>query len=593
MNAEQLEWAPFEGEWGAFKVYAFTKGRVKGRDWPGPWTCELSCGKVHDNLKVLFERVAQYHPGEHPTFGWLLDIEDPNFGWNFEDHLIFLKDHRHNIASTRAQTMRGFQKPLEWAAKFVGDMPREQRTALRLQYKELVQEASSEGSKDDLDRSSKAALKRALDPDMEYEEYVSLVQAHVEAVLAAEGTGSILDTPVARASAAVLSMMTIGRRPVMVYRMHYAQNEEDATYLIEEELIPNGGTILTPVPDFVLLTPSEKCHTVAIICPVAKQLLEHVCSNLETGDYVFTPKSVGVNTEKLYFESGDFSSFFERLTRDVLGVKMTPKTIRRMRARAATQAGVPAKAQESIAFGMATSVKQLRGRYSAADLLDEGWLGSQMAQFQFDKRLGGTSQNVILPVPSPLADSTFDFVPARWLRAEGQASVLLALFVEVSPGLFELSSRVVRVQPSFLKIACSLKIDPASGSQRWRAREFSTRKAREFFDQAGDQLAGWLATAQPIDCSVSSPAFAQARDFVLSMEHFTIGEIKSVLPNGDLDLQLATEIPNTQPACQSVFEFQHSKKNTSVKATDVVWPIDINFSFGRFTLSKGSRLPCV
>ena len=382
----------------------------------------------------------------------------------------------------------------------------------------------------------------------------------------------------------------------MTFKMHHAAAEDDALYLVEEDLLPSGATVLTAVGDgYLLLTPDEKNHPVAhpIHNSTTLSLLQHVCSSLETGDYVFTPRSVGMNSRHLHFDSSSFSSFFQRLTLASIGTRMSPKMIRKMRATNAVATNVPLAIQQSVAAGMATSVKQLRQHYSAASLLDETWMGSQIARYQFDPRFVGDSQTVVVPVSSQLSGSTVDYVPARLVRAEGHASVLLALFVEVSPNMFEMSSRVIRAQSANLQVMCSLKVDPASGSQFWRARDFSTQKAKIFFEREG-QIASWLADASPIDISTGSIAFGQPQDLVLCLNRFALSEIKKVLPNGDLELQLATEIENAGTPRQAVFEFQHSKESVRVGATDVLWPLDLQFNLsGRFILSKGSRLPCV
>jgi hypothetical protein len=382
----------------------------------------------------------------------------------------------------------------------------------------------------------------------------------------------------------------------MTYKMHYAATEDDALYLIEEDLLPSGATMLTAVDDgYLLLTPDEKNHPVAhpIHNSTTLNLLQHVCSSLETGDYIFTPTSVGVNSRHLYFDSSSFSSFFQRLTLASIGTQMSPKAIRKMRATNAVATNVPLAIQQSVAAGMATSVKQLRQHYSAASLLDEAWMGSQIARYQFDPRFVGDSQTVVVPVSSQLSGSTVDYVPARLVRAEGHASVLLALFVEVSPNMFEMSSRVIRAHPANLQVTCSLKVDPASGSQFWRARDFATQKAKIFFEREG-QISSWLTDATPIDISTGSIAFGQTQDLVLCLNRFALSEIKKVLPNGDLELHLATEIENASTPRQAIFEFQHSKESLRVSATDVLWPLDLQFNLsGRFILSKGSRLPCV
>ena len=425
---------------------------------------------------------------------------------------------------------------------------------------------------------------------------MSKVGAHVEAILAAVGTGGGADSPEARAGAAVLAVSTIGRRGVMTYKMHNAVDNDGALYLIEEDLLPHGATVITAAESgFLLLTPDEKNHPVAhpIHGSATSTLLEHVCSSLENGEYVFTPKSVGVNSEKLSFDSSSFSSFFQRLTLASIGVRVSPKDVRKMRATNAVATNVPFAIQQSVAAGMATSVKQLRHHYSAASLLDESWLGSQIARYQFDQCFAVGSQTVVVPVSSPLSESTVDYVPARLVRAEGNASVLLALFVEVSPNLFEMSNRVIRAPSANLQVTCSLKADPASGSQYWRARDFSTQKAKIFFEREG-QVASWLSSVAPIDTFAGSPAFGQLGDLVLCLKRFTLSEIKKVLPNGDLELHLATEIENAGLPRQAVFEFQHSKETVQACPSDVVWPLDLKFDVsGRFTLSKGSRLPCV
>ena len=96
----------------------------------------------------------------------------------------------------------------------------------------------------------------------------------------------------------------------MTYLMHHATTEDDALYLIEEDLLPSGATLLTAVDDgYLLLTPDEKNHPVAhpIHNSTTLSLLQHVCSSLETGDYVFTPKSVGtcMNSQHLHFDSSE------------------------------------------------------------------------------------------------------------------------------------------------------------------------------------------------------------------------------------------------------------------------------------------------
>lgn len=595
-----FEWSRFDAEFDLFREYAFAENSdpiAKGRGNWGPWKNHDACTKICDNLKVLLERVAPEHPGEDPTFAWLLDISDEVFDTNFDTHLDHLRVDRKNVASTRAQTMRSFKRPLKWATKAVAEMTRPERTAFCNEYANFCTEVSSNAAPEKKKRAIASKLKDALNPPMGLSEYMSKVQAHVETVVAAIGTGGTDDTAEARSSALVLDMSTMGRRATMTYKLHYAATGEDACHLFDEDLLPNGATVITPAAsgdDFLFLTPDEKNHPVAIHSPTTTGLLKHVCGELEfqSGDYVFTQSSVGVKSQHQYFESDSFSTFFKRLTRTVLGVIMTPIDVRKLRARSTMATDVPATVQESVAVGMATSVKRLRDSYSAASLLDGPWLGSQMARYQFDHRFSFHSQDVVVPTPSRLG-STFDFVPARRVRAEGQASVLLALFVEVSPDLFELSNHVIRAQPALLQVKCSMKVDPASGSQRWRAREYCTAKAKEFFEGEEAQLAGWLASAEAVDCSPHSVTFGQPRDLVLSLEHFAVSEVKKVMPNGDLELHLATEVQNPELPFQAAFEFQHSQQTIRVQPSSVRWPIDLCFKSGRFILSKGARLPCV
>jgi hypothetical protein len=213
MSAGGLNWSLFDGEFHQFREYAFgaqgastSKGRV---GW-GPWEDHSACNKIYDRLKLLLGRVACKHPEEDPTFAWLLDISDEGFDFNFDDHLEFLKQ-RKNVSSTRVQTMRSFQRPLEWAAKVIGLMDRTERAAFVNEYSSFCSECASSTRTEVNKRHNDGRLKAALNPPMGLEEYVSKVGAHVESTLEAVETGGVADTQVDRARAAVLAMSTIGR----------------------------------------------------------------------------------------------------------------------------------------------------------------------------------------------------------------------------------------------------------------------------------------------------------------------------------------------------------------------------------------------
>ena len=208
-----LDWSLFDGQFHQFREYAFGESGSsisKGRVGWGPWKDHNACTKIHDRLKLLLGRVACRHPGEDPTFAWLLDISDDGFDFNFGDHLEFLKQ-RKNIPSTRVQAMRSLQRPLQWAAKVIGLMDRTERAAFMNEYSSFCTQCASSTSVETNKRTNDGRLKAALNPPMGLEEYVSKVGAHVEATLEAVGTGSGADTPVDRACAGVLAMSTIGR----------------------------------------------------------------------------------------------------------------------------------------------------------------------------------------------------------------------------------------------------------------------------------------------------------------------------------------------------------------------------------------------
>lgn len=588
-----LDFATFKEEFDAFTEFAFAPtdtelGDTRG-PW-GPWLDELACKKIGSELKKLLARVAWQHEDQTVTMVWLCDplkVDD-----NFKYHATSLKD-RGLRPSAVAQTMRSFSRPLAWALGELGhDATRHECEELFAKYQAICTHLNFIGYRDYSSRDKSKKLEAVDKPGVSTEEYKSAMSKYVQRVCDDSANGGPLDTSVSKAHAAVLELAPYGRRGVMIYRMVFSPNMEHCLDLVKEDLLPSGATVLVVDPtDYLLYTPGEKGHEVlveATSTPVLEMFLDS--RSFDAGEYLFTPRICGMASEKDYFDSATYSAFFLRLTTNLLGLPLRPKAMRQMRSATVVDSDVTNRVAASTAWSMATSLRQINERYSSNSLMSEGWLASQVSKFECDTRFAGSLQTVVMPALSTHGELVF--MPARWVRTENQSTALFTLFVEATPGRFELGATTIRCSATgtLATISCKLAMELAgAGSQRWRARVFSAMQAKEHFHAADCNMPDWVASSA---CSLSPERY----DLVLSLNEFVVCEVKAVLPGGSLELFPSVEVNLLQQhSGQSMFRFQHSAKNIVVDAKAVAFPIDLTFerASATFILRKSANMESV
>ena len=180
----------------------------------------------------------------------------------------------------------------------------------------------------------------------------------------------------------------------------------------------------------------------------------------------------------------------------------------------------------------------------------------------------------------------------RFVRAEGPSSALLALFDSAGAGL-ELSTKLIRCNPSALRTGCQLVDDEQAGGQVWRQSRASVAAAQEQLSSLGVEVPAWVAGAA---LPAGSPAVISVGDVVYLVRGCTIGLVEAVAADGHLVVAPATEVNLQQRhSKKATFQFLGLAPTKKVAPGDCAWPLDLQFDLATatFVLRKSLNLETV
>lgn len=594
----ELDWSAFESEWSKFMAYAFDP-KSSSREWKA-WECERTADKIRMNLRVLLARLAGHDRGWQPSLVWLCNdcIEI------FKSHEAYLASERGNKPSAIAQTMRTFKRPLNWAMNTLTASQGPERMATMRSYDTFCSNLATIGFKDHKVRSE---ARKAQECEVAEETW-----QHTTSVLATTTNDLLTDYRASPDSfqqaqakceglLQVLSLELSMRAPrgLEIFKAHYAASLSSATYLMEEDLLPKGATVMYAAASggYRLLVPSIKGRLNHVdLTASCSELMGAVqyCFDLQSGDYIFTPSLHGTRTlpqgTQDQFDAARWSNFISNTTKQLLSTRLRPRELRRLRAtHIASKPTLSPAVLESIAVSMGTSPKQLLNVYNSNSTLQKTQLSQQVELFEADRRFGGESQTVVVPTQSAHG---ITFAPARYVRGEGASSALFAIF-ELSGGAVEMGTSLIRCNPSLLNTTCCLVDDQHTGKQLWRSRSFTTAHAQAKFSSLGTRLQSWVTNSK-VDMAASSIQLVVG-DIIYAYRECAIGQVKHVSSNGQtVTVEMATELPGTTPT-RATYQFLGYRGLLEINVTEVAWPIDLQFAVetGSFTLRKSSQLETV
>lgn len=595
-----LDWELFESEWGAFTKYAFDK-ESSARKWRA-WECERTCDKIRLNMRVLLGKLAGPARGSQPSLMWLCDPMD--FDSIIKNHKSHLSDQRGNKPSALAQTMRTFKRPISWALEFLSTVSAADRAAIMDSYQTYCSNLSTTGGHDHCIRSEARKVQECEAAGATWQQVTSNLDSAVSSLLSdfEADPRAFKENQKKCAQLLQLQALELARRAprgMELFNSHFAPDLAGAEYLRSEDLLPQGGTVIYAADHggYRLLVPSIKHRANHVdLSPSCSSLMVAIqsCFNLQCGDYIFTPSLHGAHTLPQgacdQFDSARWSNFICSASKQLAGVGLRPREFRRLRAtHIASGAAVSPAVVESVAVSMGTSSKQVLNVYNSNSVLQKTQLSRQVELFEGDRRFSGDSQTVVVPVQA--AHGGNSFVPARYVRGEGASSALFALF-QLSGDTVEMSSNLIRCNPSSVSTNCKLVDEPLTMRQCWRSRSFTTAHAHAKFSVLGTRLQNWV-TDSLIDLGTSSRLVLG--DIVYLLAECTLGQVKQISPNGEsLTVEVATELPEGNSK-RTTYQFMGCCGLVGVDASSVVWPIDLQFQSGTatFVLRKSTNLETV
>ena len=595
----ELDWHVFESEWAQFMEYAF-EPKSSTREWKA-WECERTADKIRMNLRVLLARLAGQTRGWQPSLAWLCNdcIEI------FKSHEAYLASERGNKPSAIAQTMRTFKRPLNWAMNTLAALQGPERVTAMRSYDTFCSNLASIGFRDHQVRSETRKARECESAEETWQ--------HTTTVLGTTTNDLLTDYRASPASfqkaqekcvqlLQVFSLQLSIRAPrgLEIFKAHYAADLKSATYLMEEELLPKGATVMYAAASggYRLLVPSIKGRMNHVdLTAACSELMGAVqyCFDLQCGDYIFTPSLHGTRAisqgSQDQFDAAKWSNFIGNTTQQLLSTQLRPRELRRLRAtHIASKPTMSPAVLQSVAVSMGTSSKQLLNVYNSNSTLQKTQLSQQIELFESDRRFGGDSQTVVVPTQSAHG---ITFAPARYVRGEGASSALFAIF-EMGAGTVEMGTDLIRCNPALLNTSCRLVDDQHTGKQLWRSRSFTTAHAQAKFSSLGTRLQSWVTNSR-VGAPVAGAVQLVIGDIVYAYRECAIGQVKQVSSNGQtVTVEIATELPGTT-SNRATYQFLGYRALLEINVTEVAWPIDLQFAVetGSFTLRKSCQLETV
>ena len=413
MQPVEIDWSLFDAEWAQFVELAYDQDSSKRDGW-GPWLDPRTAEKIAMNLRVLLTRLAA-GSNEKPTLLWLCDLR--TFEPIFKDHKQHLVSCRNNKKSAATQTLRSFKQPVTWAAKELSILSESERKTLLAMHSNYMHCINKNSSKDKRARAEIRKASEAQQAGPQWLEFKGKLADGVASIMAeieehgVDGASTNLQLQATLHLALVLQAR--GNRGAEFFKLHFAESKDAAEYLVAEELLPEGGSVLYDASDggrhrFYILSPDIKGHLNHVELPPADSDLTSRCVQflgLQTGDYVFTPGMKGLRRTKqkaISFDSTTWSNFILSTSQQLLGVGLRPRGIRRLRAtHVVSTPGASGAVVRSVAAAMGTSPRHLRGVYNSNSMLSETQLSLQLEEFGDDCRFAGAEQTVVLPFEPP------------------------------------------------------------------------------------------------------------------------------------------------------------------------------------------------
>ena len=463
-----LKWKRFEAEWSRFVEFATDPtNEQRPRDWT-TWHADSNSNlsNTYSALKINLERIARERSIQAPSMRDLLDME--HFESNFKDYCLHLESTRGNAATTIAQNLRNHKRAVYWAStQLRTKLKKGQHDALISALENLC------ARREELARPQRVARREAKNSERSLIDMYAIhqtVKQRSEDVLHDFNLESIDDHMKLNViELTMLQLASRGPRGCDLHSMLYAENKTEADALVDNNSIPSGGSVLFRrggAHRFEIVVPSIKGHftQVATNCDAMLTVFLQL-TKLGTGDHLFTTNQHGYNFASKHhsphFSSSTFSAYFKSLTKKHLGVALTPRDYRGIRATRAV-ADYSEDGIASTALAMSTSAKRIYDTYNHGTL--EGtWLSTQIQLYEDDRRVTLEEQTFVVPVIFPDAYVP-EAVAARIIRVEGSHSLLVALFASIDDwDEVELSSNLTRIRSYSPLIAAKLTIDITTG----------------------------------------------------------------------------------------------------------------------------------
>ena len=594
-HSDYIDWHKYEKQTEAFNEW-MTRPFNEERDGPPHQPNNSNLSKINFATSNLMAHVAVNRGwGNTPSFDWLLEP-----GWFHEvfvEYAEHLRDHRGNSSSYIAKQLNDLQHPIRWASLQEWEwgfascwVATDLAAKLQSLARDYTYAARNEAGVKRA-RTSKHSLGLS-----DYKATVASLEASaLQALKSKEARDVTSEERLLVAEALLLKMCSRGGRPIDMHQIWLAFDKPKAV----EWALEDGQTALIGSQElgWELLVASSKGHFIHESLESSRLLLNAFFGkcfpHLMEEDLLFTPTMHGARISRSvdqdrFATSRHFAEYFEIVTKNHLGVALTPYGVRRMNASHLQATGASDEVQRSHGALMGTGIRNLQGTYDNRSSAEKSFLASEVHRHGFNPIYCPEKQNRVLPVVA--RGSGLELQIARVIRQHGDGTEHLALFGCSQGDFLELSTQLVRGETGNFPVA-KLAIEPTSGRQLWRAKDQSIKAAGGYFERSGLDMNKFAVE------SLDAPQGLQPCDMVYVGAHVAIGEVLSIDDRGQAKVKLATELLMNEmtTSMRAFYRFDHDAKVVLLHENEVAFPIDLTFNpqQGYFQLLKSAALKTI
>lgn len=544
--------------------------------------------------------LAVTHQWEGPlSYDWLL--EHDHFDSIYTTYAEYLREIRGNDCAYIAKQLGDLQHSLAWASLQEwewGTMPAHATTLVMNKLDSLKRQYYSEGSK--RSQVCRSIVRKPAEQESNLQSYVAKTNELVDECLGCLCDKSVDDiTDEDKADVVECTMLKLAARGGRGVDLHAVWISFDQDWILEwlcDNPRAEDTNFVVRREDTWELVLYSKGHFIHVVLEDATALLDLFCRCfpcLGYGDRLFNPTYHGVRSsrhrvQEYFTTTAKFDEVFEGVCERRIGVRIRPYALRRYNATNLHRLKEASdEVRRSHCSAMGTGIGNLETTYDDRSDPEKGHLASSVQRFGDDPRFDPEVYNRLVPTLGPRGGVVF--MVARMVR-QARGTETFALFDEVEPGYFELSTRMIQSDQAQGFPSAKLVPDALSNRQRWRARDAAVQDAEDMMNEAQINRHEFA-----VNSAMMAPPSLQPKDMVYVPVRCAIAEVLEVSDDETLiKVRLATELEATN-SMEAVYRFAHDAEVQQVRASGVTFPIDLTFHWrvGDFVLRKSVAMETI